>query len=223
MTGSNALRGGCVILGGGGHAKVVLEALRLREPRLECIAVDADRSRWGRKLLDVCIVGGDGDLAEWLDKGYPNFAVGVGGVGDNALRRHLFELAISCGLAPVPVVHPSATVSSWAIIGKGVQLLSGCIVNAGVTLGNNALVNSGAVVEHDCVVEDHVHVATGSRLGGGVRVCACAHVGIGAVLKQGVTVGVGAVVGAGAAVVKDVANNTTVVGVPARPLVKGRK
>jgi sugar O-acyltransferase (sialic acid O-acetyltransferase NeuD family) len=215
-----ALSGGCVVLGGGGHAKVVLETLKLSRPRLKCVVVDQDCSLWGRQILGVSIVGGDADLGEWLSKGYLHFVVGVGGIGNNSLRRRLFDLAISCGLAPVSVVHPSAIVSSWAKIGDGVQLMASCVVNVGASLGNNSIINSGAVIEHDCVIEDHVHVATGARLAGNIRVGSSAHIGIGAVLKQGVTIGNGAIVGAGAVVVKDVPEHVTVIGVPARPLVK---
>ena len=210
------------MLGGGGHAKVVIEALQLSRPKLKCIVVDQDQSLKGRQVLGVSIVGEDTNLTRWLSKGYSAFTIGVGGIGDNSLRRRLFDLAISCGLAPVSVAHPNAMVSSWAKIGDGVQLMAGCVVNVGASLGNNSIINSGAVVEHDCVIEDHVHVATGAQLSGNIRVESSAHIGTGAVLKQGVTIGNGAIVGAGAVVVKDVPEHVTVIGVPARPLVKGK-
>ena len=220
MNGDEDPIGGCVILGGGGHAKVVLEALKLKYLRLKCVVVDQDYSLHGKKILDVSIVGGDGDLPGWLSKGYSHFAVGVGGIGDNTLRRRLFDLAISCGLGPVLVAHPSALVSNWAEIADGAQLMSGCIVNAGASVGGNSIINSGAIIEHDCVIGDHVHVATGARLAGNIWVGTGAHIGIGAVLKQDVRVGEGAIVGAGAAVVEDVPRHVTVVGVPARPIKK---
>jgi sugar O-acyltransferase (sialic acid O-acetyltransferase NeuD family) len=210
----------CVVFGGGGHAKVVLEALYLQRPSINCVVIDRDRSMWGCKILDVPVVGGDEDIGEWLDRGYAHFAVGVGGIGDNNLRCRLFDSAISCGLKPIAVIHPSAIVSGAAELGEGVQLLAGCIVNASAKVGENSIVNSGAVIEHDCVIESHVHVATGARLAGDCHVKSHAHIGIGAVLKQQVTVGAGAIVGAGAVVIEDVPEHITVVGVPARPIVR---
>lgn len=199
---------------------MVLETLKLHLPGLECVVVDEDPALWGGKVLDAPVAGGDADLASWPDKGFPYFAVGVGGVGNNGPRRNLFELAVANGLEPMSVIHPSAIVSGWAAIGAGAQLLAGSIVNPDANLGKNVIVNSGAVIEHDCIIADHAHVATGARLAGNVRVGTGAHIGIGAVLKQGVTVGPGAIVGAGASVVEDVAEHVTVVGVPARPLKK---
>ncbi len=80
------------------------------------------------------------------------------------------------------------------------------------------IINSGVIVEHDCVIDNHVHIATGARLGGTVHVMEEAHVGAGATIKQHITIGARSIVGAGAVVVKDVPAAQTVVGVPAKPL-----
>ncbi len=211
----------CVILGGGGHARVLVDCIR--ESRLSEIegVLDADPSIHGRKVLDVLILGGDEMLGGLAAGGVTHFVVGLGGVRDNGPRRRLFELGLLFRLAPLSVRHPSAVVSRWAGVGPGCQLLPGSIVNAGAVLGKNIIVNSGAVVEHDCVVEDHVHIATGARLASGVRAGAGAHIGAGATVRQGIAIGERAVVGAGAAVIRDVAAGTVVAGVPARPLDKG--
>ncbi len=208
----------CVILGGGGHARVLIDCLQ-SEGRAQVHGIlDPDRSRWGQTTLDVPILGGDERLAGLIGEGVNCFAVGLGGTGDNRPRRRLFELAMSLGLRPLTIRHPMAIVSRRARIGEGAQLLPGSIVNAGAQIGVNAIVNSGAIVEHDCVIGDHAHVATGARLASAVRVGAGAHVGAGATIRQGITIGENAVIGAGAVVVKDVPPNATVVGVPARSL-----
>jgi UDP-perosamine 4-acetyltransferase len=202
--------------GAGGHAKVLIETLRmsgqfdlvgLLDPRTDVKAV-----------LGVQVLGGDVLLEELIAKGIQHFFIGLGTVGKSAPRRRLYELAFSLGMKPVSAIHPQAVISPSAVIGLGVTVLAQAVVNASAVLGSNVLINTGAVVEHDCVIEDHVHIATGARLTGAVRVGIGAHIGAGATVRQGVSVGPEAVVGAGAVVLKDIEAKMTVVGVPARPL-----
>jgi UDP-perosamine 4-acetyltransferase len=208
-------RADCVILGGGGHAAVVIDALRSAGSEDRLVVLDADESKWGEHVLEVPVLGGDELLMELIARGTGRFVVGLGGTGDNLPRRALFEKGIELGLQPMKVIHAAAFCSSWAELGAGSVVLPGAVVNARASLGVNVIVNSSAAVEHDCRIGDHVHIATGARLAASTRVGACAHVGVGAVVRQGITIGEAALVGAGAVVVKDVPPGATVVGVPA--------
>lgn len=208
----------CVILGGGGHARVVIDSLRASGIAAAYGILDADPSVWGQELLGVPIVGGDALLPQLARQGIGHFVVGLGGVGDNEPRRHLFERAVAHGLTPLTVCHPSAICSPWAQVGAGSVCCPTAVVNAGAMVGVNVIVNTSAVIEHDCVVGDHAHIATGARLTSSVRVGDGAHIGAGATVRQGVSVGERAVVGAGAVVITDVAPGTVVAGVPARLL-----
>jgi UDP-hydrolysing UDP-N-acetyl-D-glucosamine 2-epimerase len=210
----------CVILGGGGHAKVLIDSIRASAAANPIAVLDANSKLWRKTLLGVPILGNDSKLPSLLRKGVRHFAVGLGSIGDSGPRRRLFEMALRHGLKPLTVIHPSAVVSGHAIVGGGSQVFPRGIVNPGSKLGANVIVNTGAIVEHDCEIGDHVHVATGARLAGGVRVGANAHIGAGATIRQRASIGKGAVVGAGAVVVKDVAPWTVVAGVPAKPLRK---
>jgi len=208
----------CIILGGGGHARVLIDCMReagLGEPDG---ILDADAARWGQALDGIRILGGDDLLPQLRDRGVSSFVVGLGSAGDTSPRSRLFSLALDHGLEPLTLRHPAAVCSTVATLGPGCQLLPGSIVNAGATLGANVIVNSGAIVEHDCVLGDHVHVASGASLASSVVVGAGAHIGIGAVVRQCISIGEGAVIGAGAVVVSDVPAATTVAGVPAKQL-----
>ena len=210
----------CVILGGGGHARGIVDSLQ-RADAVELRGIlDPNRELWGTDCVGVPILGADDMLPELVSGGVSVFTVGLGGVGNNQPRERLFALGLAHGLQPLTVIHPSATCSGWATVGQGSQLLPGSIVNAGAVLGVNVIVNTGAIVEHDCRVGDHAHLATGARLSGTVRVGARAHVGAGAIIRQSITVGEDAVVGVGAVVVSDVAPGQVVAGNPARTLVK---
>lgn len=210
-----------VMIGGGGHASVLVDAMAGADAILGGV-LEFDRSRWGLTWHGVPVLGGDDELASLPGRGITHFVVGVGGIGDNRPRARLFDKAVAAGLTPLSVVHPASIVSSRASIGQGCQILPGAIVNAGAELGANVIVNTGAIVEHDGRIADHVHIATGARLASGVTAGRGAHVGAGATVLQGRTIGEWAVVGAGAVVVNDVPVGTVVVGVPARMLAPKR-
>ena len=202
-----------VILGAGGHARVVLATLRAMGLSVRgCLAPESPGTGWP---TDVPWLGGDEALAGL--KGV-ELANGVGSVGDVSRRKAAYEAGRAAGLAFVTPRHPSAIVEADAVLGEGAQVMAGAIVQTGVRLGCDVIVNSGAIIDHDCEIGDHAHIAPGVRLSGGVKVGAGAHVGIGAVVIQGVNIGAGAVMGAGAVVLADVAAGERVAGAPARPL-----
>jgi sugar O-acyltransferase (sialic acid O-acetyltransferase NeuD family) len=208
----------CVILGGGGHAAVLIDVINNSNAATIHAVLDADRSKWGRELQGVPILGGDNLLPELRALGVGYYAVGLGSTSDNRRRQRLYEFGLSHRLEPLTVEAVSALCSSHADIGQGSQLFPGSIVNAEATVGVNVIINTGAIVEHHCTIGDHVHVATGARLASTVKVDTGAHIGAGATVKQCISIGEGAVVGAGAVVVKDVRPHTVVTGVPAQPL-----
>lgn len=207
-----------VIIGGGGHARMLIECMEAGGLTLPRLILDKNKKLWGEKLYGVPIAGGDELLPELINQGITHFAVGLGSTGDNRHRQRIFDTAISYKLKPFTIVHPSSIVSKRVKIGSGSQLLPGCIVNAGVELGNNVIVNSGAVVEHDCIIGDHAHIATGAKLAGAVIVKSGAHIGVGAAVMQSITIGKNAIVGAGAVVINGVPPDVTVAGCPAAPL-----
>lgn len=205
-------------LGAGGHAKVIIEILRLRGEFEIVGLLDANRQLHGIAVLGVPVLGGDSQMAELFARGLRHVFVGLGATSDNGPRTVLYEMARENGFEVIAAIDPRSIISPSATIGAGAIIMAGAIVNAGARIGDNVIINTGAIIEHDCSIGNHVHIATGARLGGSVEVLDGAHVGLGAGIRQGVSVGRNAVVGAGAVVIQDVADETTVAGVPARPL-----
>jgi sugar O-acyltransferase (sialic acid O-acetyltransferase NeuD family) len=205
-------------IGAGGHAKVLVDALRLGSEYDVVGLTDADPTRWGRTVLDVPVIGGDDVLPRLKAQGVRAFFVGVGSVGDCRVRRALYVQLLALGFEPIRVIHPRAIIAASAGIGPGAMILAGAVLNAAATVGANAIINTTAVVEHDCAVGDHAHVATGAKLASGVRVGEGAHIGIGAAVRQCTSIGAAAVVGAGAVVLTDVPPGVVVAGVPARAI-----
>lgn len=203
-----------ILVGAGGHALVLLEALALA--RTEVLGlIDSDPTLAGRKLLGFSVLGGDEVL---LGRAPGTFRLvnAIGSARSMERRRSVYEHHRGAGHAFASVLHPSAIVSRHALAAPGVQIMAGAVVQAGAGIGENTIVNTGATVDHDCRIGAHVHLAPGVTLCGNVQVGDETHVGAGATVIQGVRIGARCTVAAGAVVLQDAADGTTVAGVPAR-------
>lgn len=204
---------GVAVLGGGGHAKVVLATLAALGVAVEAV-LDDDPRLHGTRLLGV-EVGGPVEALAAME-----VRRAVAAVGDNAARRRLVERleAAIPGLVWVPAAHPAAVVHESVVLAPGAVVFAGAVVQPEAAIGAHVVVNTAASVDHDCRLGDFVHVAPGARLAGGVEVGEGALLGIGCQVLPGVRIGAWAVVGAGATVTGDVGEGWTVVGTPARRL-----
>ncbi|GAB7081004.1 acetyltransferase [Megalodesulfovibrio paquesii] len=200
----------CYILGAGGHGRVVLESAQASGQFAACVFLDGNATLHGTRIMGVPVLGGD----EALPAPGPAVAV-LPAIGDNHRRLALtLDLAAQGYLVPT-VVHPRAWVSPHAALGAGTVVFAMAAIQPGATLGRACIVNTSASIDHDCVLGDGVHCSPGVHLAGGVHVGDCTHLGIGSCVIQEMRVGGHCVVGAGAAVVKDIADDSLALGVPA--------
>ncbi len=180
---------GVVILGAGGHARVIVDLLRGAHPELTIVGAVDDSSRPPADVLGAPVIGRSDRLEALRASGVERAALGVGAVTHNATRRALFERLASLGFELPPLVHAQAMVEPSVKMGRGVQIFAGAIVGSNVTLGDNVIVNSGVVVSHDCVIGAHTHLTPGAILAGAVTVGENTVIGMGVTAYLGITIG----------------------------------
>jgi sugar O-acyltransferase (sialic acid O-acetyltransferase NeuD family) len=213
-----------IIIGAGGHATVVADAL-LAAGRTVLGFVDGDPAKSGTRVLGLPVLGDDAALDAHRGQGI-ELANGIGGpalaasVGNGTLRRRVQQRLSVAGWTFAAVRHPGAIVAPSAELGPSTQVLAGAVVQPCAQVGDGAIVNTRAVVEHHARVGAFAHIAPGAVLCGEVQVGEETHVGAGAVVRQGIRLAARVVVATGAAVTRDVESGV-VAGVPARALPQG--
>lgn len=209
----------CVVIGSGGHAKVLLDILLMKKTEIIVHGIlDANSDRHGKSLYGIPIIGNDSWLVTAKKYNVSHFVVGLGSVGDSNLRERIYQLGITHQLTPLSIIHPSAIIAHHVELGTGVQIMANAVINTNTRIMDNVIINTGSIIEHDCVIGSHAHIATGAQLAGGVHIGQGTHVGAGATIRQSITVGDYAIIGLGAGVVNDIQSHTTVVGLPAKPI-----
>lgn len=195
-----------LVIGGGGHAKVVISTLRASGVEIEAV-LDEDATKWGTSLLGVPVVNPyDGGISS---------RQAIIAIGSNDIRKRIAE---EFDYEWVTATHPSAIVDDSVSIGVGTVVFANAVIQPDTVIGAHVIVNTAATIDHDCVIGDFAHIAPGVHFSGGVQVGEGALVGVGSSVIPGKKIGQWAIVGGGSAVVKDVSAHFKVAGAPARPL-----
>jgi len=207
-------RGKIFVFGASGHAKVVIDILEKQGEFEIAFLVDDDLTLKGQKVYGYRVMGGRQELLELSKK--EGISGGIVAIGSNVARDNVAVWLNDMNFHLVTAIHPSAQFARGVKVGVGTVVMAGAVVNPDSTIGANVIINTKVSVDHDCIVGDCVHLAPGSTLCGSVSVGAGTFVCSGATIIPNIVVGSNVIVGAGATVVKDVPDNVTVVGTPAR-------
>jgi UDP-perosamine 4-acetyltransferase len=205
-----------LMVGGGGHGRVLQEVLREAGHELGGYVAPSDA---GLVLASSEEVGQleriTDEQALALDPDSVLLINGIGSTGDLSLRASVFEKFKAAGFNFLQTAAQTAYVSESATLLEGVQVMHMAVVNPLAILHDNVIVNTGAIVEHNNVIGAHSHISIGAVLAGNVTVGERTHIGANATILQGVKIGSNCIIGAGAVVLNDVSDGHVAVGVPA--------
>lgn len=204
-----------VILGAGGHARVVAECID--RSKYEIVGfLDKDDEHIGEYLDGIEIIGNDRNPKYWLEKGITGCVNGIGHVGNSTVRNKVYNKFKDVGFHMITMIHKRSIVSPNATLEDGVVVMPGVVINTGAYIKENVIINSNAVVEHDAFIGEGSHIAPGCTISGGVKIGKNVLIGVGSSVIQSKVVGDNTVIGAGTVVNKDVPKEVIAVGNPVR-------
>lgn len=210
-----------ILLGGGQHAGVLIEALCLTGVKI--IGIIDPAFHVGDTLFGgIPVINHD----ESISKQPPDTIQLVNAVGPepySSVHMRLFNDYVKKGYRFASVVHPSAVIASNVVIEAGVQIMAGAVIQPGVVLKENSVVNTRSSVDHDCFIGSHSHIAPGVTLSGAVKVGSQTFIGTGTSVIQKISIGQRVLIGAGSVVIHDIQDNMTAHGVPAKPILVKKK
>ncbi len=204
-----------IVVGGGEHARVVIDAARSRPGAWNVVGfADPKPCEETARRLRVQWLGSDEDVLARYGNAW--FIIGVGAIGVSETRPAVAARYDRAGVRWATVVHSAAWVSESAQLGRGAVVLAGAVVNSGARIGDHCVVNTGAIIEHDVILGAFSQAGPGAAIGGGARVGERCYLGLGCRVRDHVCIGSGSIVGMGAVVVSSVAEGSVMVGIPAR-------
>ena len=209
-----------VLIGGGGHCKVVISILK-KIDSFEIVGI-ADNYKIGSLISGVKVIGTDDDLKDIYKNGVHNALVTVGSIKNNTKRYKLFNMAKKIGYKFPVIISPEAIIDKSIRIDEGTVIMPGSIINIDSSIGKNCIINTSAIIEHDCKIGDYCHIAPGVHISGAVNIGELSFIGIGVIMIQGIKIGKNVTIGAGSVVLKDIPDNVIAVGNPAK-IIKSKK
>jgi sugar O-acyltransferase (sialic acid O-acetyltransferase NeuD family) len=213
-----------VIVGTGGNALDILDvvdALNRITPTWTIAGFLDDSKAVGTLVSGYTVLGGLVSASQ-----LPAATKVINAIGSDRSYRKRADIVQSLGLTDArfaTLVHPLAAVSSRAVLGAGACVNAGAVVAAHVQVGRHVWLGSNCTIGHDSIIGDFAMVAPAAVLSGSVVVCESTYVGAGACVRPGSKIGLKALVGLGAVVIGEVTAAKTVVGNPARVLVRKPK
>ena len=195
-----------VIIGTGGHSKVVLDILQKRG--LEILGFISPEYKKGSLFCGYKILGDDEIIDSFISSDI-GLANGIGFIAKNKKRKIVAKKFRDKGYHFISIIDPSAIISSSVILEQGVQIMAGVIIQHGSSIGQDTIINTGSLIDHDCIINNDCHVAPGVTMSGNVNIGEESFVGVGSSIANNIFVGHNCTIAAGSVVFKDIGNDDT--------------
>jgi len=203
-----------IVIGGGGHAKVVISILR-KLKRYEIIGYTDNENK--NLILEVPYIGTDDVLSDYfMNYGINKAVLGLGRLKSGKLRIAISKKITSIGYNFPDIVSPNAIINEDVIIGTGTVIMDGAIINSGTKIGNFCIINTKAAIDHDCRIGDFTHIAPGVTLSGGVEIGDNVLLGTGTNVIQYKKIVDNTIIGAGSTVIESIVKPGTYIGNPTK-------
>jgi sugar O-acyltransferase (sialic acid O-acetyltransferase NeuD family) len=206
-----------IVVGGGGHAKVVISILK-KMAHFDIVGYTEIEDKG--LILGVPYLGDDSGLEYWFGKGVHHAAIGIGQIKNVGPRKNIIKKMEMIGFKFPEIISPRAIINEDVEIDEGTVVMDGVVINPGSGIGKFCIINTKSSIDHDCTIGDFVHIAPGVTLSGGVSVGNYVLIGTGAAVIQEKTIVSGCILGAGTVVLKDCLEPGLYVGYPAEIIKK---
>tara|TARA_B110000196_G_scaffold227731_1_gene196451 strand:+ start:807 stop:1439 length:633 start_codon:yes stop_codon:yes gene_type:complete len=206
-----------VIIGGGGHAKVVISLLQ-KVDNFEIIGfVDINEKK---DILGIPYLGDDKILPDLYNKGINNAVLAIGQIKSSSKRKNIYNELNKLGFNFPSIISPNSIINKDVIIGAGSVIMDGVIIESGSVIGLNCIINTSSSINHDCSIKDFCHIAPGVTISGNVNIGFDVFIGTGSNIINNIDIADNVLISAGSCVLKSIKNKGTYMGYPLRMVKK---
>ena len=201
-----------ILIGAGGHSKVIRDALSLEGKSVKGFFDDnqddqkAGGIQYYGKIADI-LKCSNGFIAEH------KFIIAI---GNNSIRKQIGTLLEPKKLRYGRAIHPKSIIASDVTIGEGSVILANVVVNSATSIGEHTILNTSSSIDHDNFIDDFVHISPGVHTAGAVEIGEGTHIGIGTNILPMKKIGSWCIIGGGTLVNKDIDSNLLAYGVPVK-------
>lgn len=202
-----------IVIGGGGHAKVVISVLKKLDQYDIVGYIDIENKD---KIIGVPYLGNDNVLNDLFNSGIVNAALGIGQIKSTVLRKKIVNLATNIGFKFPSIISPDCVINESVDIGIGTIIMDGVIIQPGTKIGDFTILNTKSSIDHDCEIGNFVHIAPGVVISGGVKIGNDVLIGTGVSVINNIEIGGNSIISAGSSVLKTISRPGIYRGIPAK-------
>ena len=195
-----------IILGAGNTLLDVIEIAKLQG--IENIEIyDDDKSKIHKKMNNYNVLG---NLKIGIKKNLKKakFVFCFGTAKNISSREKIYKTFNFSPNDLVTLIHPNASVSSFAKIGRGVVIKSNAVVLPNANVGNNVIISQLASISHNVKIGNHSIVAPSASCSGGSQIGKSCFLGTNSTINENIKIGDNSIIGLGTKVIKSINKNT---------------